>query len=330
MCVNLHIFRNFLVEVKRYAAIFLCIPTFKPVTVRFRIIGRGDSSSMLHHFAGSLCLTAAVKAHSRVRLHLAPMCVNLHIFRNFLVEVKRYAAIFLCIPTFKPVTVRCRSSGRSDLFSMLHHFGASLCLIAAVKVHNTGRLHLAPMCVNRHIFRNWLAEIKLYAAIFLCIPTFKLVTVRFRIIGRGDLFSILHHHTESLCLTAAVKVHSTVRLHLAPMCVNRHIFLNWLAEIKLYAAIFLCIPTFKLVTVRCWIIGRGDNSFILHHFAGFLCLIAVVKAHSRGIMKFLRIIQHGIHAFNRARVRMSIDHIRDFLIHQHIPLCLRSRIMQYL
>ena len=116
----------------------------------------------------------------------------------------------------------------------------------------------------------------------------------------------------------------------APMCVNRHIFRNFLVEIKRYAAIFLRIPTIKLVTFRCWIIGRGDNSFILHHFAGFLFRIAAFKAHSRGIMKFLRIIQHGIHAFNRARVRMSIDHIRDFLIHQHIPLCLRSRIMQYL
>ena len=106
MCVNRHIFRNCLVEIKQFAAIFLCIPTFKPVTVRFRIIGRGDSSSMLHHFAGSLCLTAAVKAHSRVRLHLAPMCVNRHIFRNCLVEIKLFAAIFLRIPTIKLVTFR--------------------------------------------------------------------------------------------------------------------------------------------------------------------------------------------------------------------------------
>ena len=257
------------------------------------------------------------------------MCVNLHIFRNFLVEVKRYAAIFLCIPTFKPVTVRCRSSGRGDSSSMLHHFAGSLCLTAAVKAHSRVRLHLAPMCVNLHIFRNFLVEVKRYAAIFLCIPTLKLVTFRFWISGLFDRFFILHHHTESLYLTAAVKVHSMVRLHLAPMCVNRHIFRNFLVKIKQFTAVFLCIPTIKLVTVRCWIIGRGDNSFILHHFAGFLCLIAVVKAHSRGIMKFLRIIQHGIHAFNRARVRMSIDHIRDFLIHQHIPLCLRSRIMQF-
>ena len=165
------------------------------------------------------------------------------------------------------------------------------------------------MCVNRHIFRNALAEVKLYAAIFLCIPTFKPVTVRFRISGRGDLFSILHHLGASLCLTAAVKVHSMVRLHLAPMCVNRHIFRNFLVEIKRYAAIFFRIPTIKLVTFRYWISGRGDNSFILHHFAGFLFRIAAFKAHSRGIMKFLRIIQHGIHVSNLVCVRKIIARI---------------------
>ena len=187
------------------------------------------------------------------------------------------------------------------------------------------------MCVNLHIFRNFLVEVKRFAAIFLCIPTFKPVTVRFRIIGRSDRFSMLHHHLGAFrCLIAAVKVHSMVRLHLAPMCVNRHIIRNCLTEIKLFAAIFLCIPTFKLVTVRCWIIGRGDNSFILHHFAGFLCQIAAVKAHSRGIMKFLWIFQHGIQVSNRAHLRSFIVRIRDFLIHQHIPLCLRSLIMQYL
>ena len=260
------------------------------------------------------------------------MCVNRHIFRNYLVKVKRYAAIFLCIPTFKPVTVRFRISGRGDLFSILHHLGASLCLTAAVKVHSMVSLHLAPMCVNLHIFRNFLVEVKRYAAIFLCIPTFKPVTVRFRISGRSDLFSMLHHHHLGAfrCLIAAVKVHSMVRLHLAPMCVNRHIFRNFLVKIKQFTAVFLCIPTLKLVTVRCWIIGRGDNSFILHHFAGFLCQIAAVKAHSRGIMKFLWIFQHGIQVSNRAHLRSFIVRIRDFLIHQHIPLCLRSLIMQYL
>ena len=116
---------------------------------------------------------------------------------------------------------------------------------------------------------------------------------------------------------------------LAPMCVNRHIFLNWLGEIKQFTVIFLRIPTFKLVTVRCWIIGRGDSSFIQHHFAGSLCLIAAVKAHSMGAIKVLRVSQHGIHGSNHARVSLSLERIRDFLVHQFIPLRLRSRIMQF-
>ena len=188
------------------------------------------------------------------------------------------------------------------------------------------------MCVNRHIFRNFLVEIKRYAAIFLCIPTFKPVTFRFWISGLFDRFFILHHHTESLCLTAAVKVHSMVRLHLAPMCVNRHIFRNFLVKIKQFTAVFLCIPTLKLVTFRCWIIGRGDNSFILHHFAGSLCLTAAVKAHSMGAIKILLVnpSQHGVHLSNLAHVIMSIVRMRDFFLHQFFPLCLRSRIMQFL
>ena len=146
-----------------------------------------------------------------------------------------------------------------------------------------------------------------------------------------------HHHLGAFrCLIAAVKVHSMVRLHLAPMCVNRHIFRNWLAEVKRYAAIFLCIPTFKPVTFRCWIRGRGDSSFILHHFrlhfAGFLCLIAAVKAHSVGAIKILLVnpSQHGVHLSNLAHVIMSIVRMRDFFLHQFFPLCLRSRIMQFL
>ena len=115
----------------------------------------------------------------------------------------------------------------------------------------------------------------------------------------------------------------------APMCVNRHIFLNWLGEIKQFTVIFLRIPTFKLVTVRCWIIGRGDSSFILHHFAGFLFQIAAFKAHSVGAIKVLRVLQHGIQVSNRARLRSFIVRIRDFLLHQFIPLRLRSRIMQF-
>ena len=165
------------------------------------------------------------------------------------------------------------------------------------------------MCVNRHIFRNFLVKIKQFTAVFLCIPTLKLVTFRCWIIGRGDNSFILHHFAGSLCLTAVVKVHSMVRLHLAPMCVNRHIFRNFLVEIKRYAAIFFRIPTIKLVTFRYWISGRGDNSFILHHFAGFLFRIAAFKAHSRGIMKFLRIIQHGIHVSNLVCVRKIIARI---------------------
>ena len=173
------------------------------------------------------------------------------------------------------------------------------------------------MCVNLHIFRNFLVEIKQFAAIFLCIPTFKPVTVRFRISGRGDLFSILHHLGASLCLTAAVKVHSMVSLHLAPMCVNLHIFRNFLVEVKRFTAIFLCIPTFKPVTVRFRIIGRGDNSFILHHFAGSLCLTAVVKAHSMGAIKVLRFIQQGIYIF------------KIIFLCKSIPLFLGSCIMQF-
>ena len=188
------------------------------------------------------------------------------------------------------------------------------------------------MCVNRHIFRNCLVEIKQFAAIFLCIPTFKPVTVRFRIIGRGDSSSMLHHFAGSLCLTAAVKAHSRVRLHLAPMCVNRHIFRNCLVEIKQFAAIFLCIPTFKPVTVRFRIIGRGDKSSILHYPAEFLCLTAAVKAHSVGAIKILlvNLSQHGIHLSNLFRVIMSLLPMRDFFLHQFIPLCLRSRIIQFL
>ena len=173
------------------------------------------------------------------------------------------------------------------------------------------------MCVNRHIFLNWPAEIKLYTAVFLCIPTIKLVTFRFWISGLFDRFFILHHHTESLCLTAAVKVHSMVRLHLAPMCVNRHIFRNFPVKIKQFTAVFLCIPTLKLVTFRCWIIGRGDNSFILHHFAGSLCLTAAVKAHSMGAIKVLRFIQHGIYIF------------KIIFLCKSIPLFLGSGIMQF-
>ena len=105
------------------------------------------------------------------------------------------------------------------------------------------------------------------------------------------------------------------------MCINRHIFLNWLAEIKLYVAIFLCIPTFKLVTVRCCIIGWGDIFFILHHFphhfAGSLCLIAVVKAHSMGAIKVLRFIQQGIFIF------------KIIFRFKFIPLFLGSCIMQF-
>ena len=173
------------------------------------------------------------------------------------------------------------------------------------------------MCVNRHIFLNWLAEIKLYTAVFLCIPTLKLVTFRFRISGLSDSSFILHHHTESLCLTAAVKVHSMVRLHLAPMCVNRHIIRNFLVKIKQFTAVFLCIPTLKLVTFRCWISGRGGSSFILHHFAGSLCLTAAVKAHSMGAIKVLRFIQQGIFIF------------KIIFRFKFIPLFLGSCIMQF-
>ena len=189
------------------------------------------------------------------------------------------------------------------------------------------------MCVNRHIFRNFLVKFKQFAAIFLCIPTFKPVTVRFRIIGRGDSSSMLHHFAGSLCLTAAVKAHSRVRLHLAPMCVNRHIFRNCLVEIKQFAAIFLCIPTLKLVTFRFWISGLFDRFFILHHFrhhfAGFLCLIAVIKAHSMGAIKVLRFSfsQQGIRGSNRAP--KFIVRMRYILFHQFIPLFLCSRIMQF-
>ena len=185
------------------------------------------------------------------------------------------------------------------------------------------------MCVNRYIFRNFLVEIKRYAAIFLRIPTLKLVTVRCRSSGRGDSSSMLHHFAGSLCLTAAVKAHSRVRLHLAPMCVNLHIFRNFLVEVKRYAAIFLCIPTFKPVTVRCRISGLGDSSFILHHHTESLCPTAAVKAHSVGAIKIILVnfSQHRIHISNLVRVRKSIVRMRDFLLHQFIPLCLRSRIM---
>ena len=129
---------------------------------------------------------------------------------------------------------------------------------------------------------------------------------------------MLHHHLGAFrCLIAAVKVHSMVRLHLAPMCVNRYIFRNWLAEVKRYAAIFLCIPTFKPVTFRCWSIGRGDNSFIQHLFAGSLCLTAAVKAHSMGAIKVLRFIQHGIYIF------------KIIFLCKSIPLFLGSGIMQF-
>ena len=142
-----------------------------------------------------------------------------------------------------------------------------------------------------------------------------------------------HHHLGAFrCLIAAVKVHSTVRLHLAPMCVNRHIFLNWLGEIKQFTAVFLCIPTIKLVTFRFWISGLFDRFSILHHFAGFLCQIAAVKAHSVGAIKILLVnpSQHGVHLSNLAHVIMSIVRMRDFFLHQFFPLCLRSRIMQFL
>ena len=116
------------------------------------------------------------------------------------------------------------------------------------------------------------------------------------------------------------------------MCVNRHIFRNCLVEIKQFAAIFLCIPTFKPVTVRFRIIGRGDSSSMLHHFAGSLCLTAAVKAHSMGAIKILLVnpSQHGVHLSNLAHVIMSIVRMRDFFLHQFFPLCLRSRIMQFL
>ena len=213
------------------------------------------------------------------------------------------------------------------------------------------------MCVNRHIFRRHgkfhggVCYIRVpHQCRITDVPLRKDHSFRCRIclnrnhcalrdhsdLGR-TLFFQLHILRDIHSRSIFLKRHthkSTVLFRqsilFAPMCVNRYIFLNWLGEIKQFTVIFLRIPTFKLVTVRCWLSGRGDNSFIQHLFAGSLCLTAAVKAHSRGIMKFLRIIQHGIHAFNRARVRMSIDHIRDFLIHQHIPLCLRSRIMQYL
>ena len=68
------------------------------------------------------------------------MCVNRHIFRNFLVEIKRYAAIFLRIPTIKLVTFRLRISGLANLFSILHWLGASLCPTTAVKAHRMGAI----------------------------------------------------------------------------------------------------------------------------------------------------------------------------------------------
>ena len=106
------------------------------------------------------------------------------------------------------------------------------------------------------------------------------------------------------------------------MCVNRHIFLNWLGEIKQFTVIFLRIPTFKLVAFRCWIIGLVDSFFILHHFrhhfAVFLCLIAVIKAHSMGTIKVLRISQQGIFIF------------KIIFLFKFIPLFLGSRIMQFL
>ena len=102
------------------------------------------------------------------------------------------------------------------------------------------------------------------------------------------------------------------------MCVNRHIFPNWLAEIKLYAAIFLRIPTFKLVTFRFWISGLFDRFSILHHFAGFLCQIAAVKAHRMGAIKVLRVSQQGIFI------------CKIIFLCKFIPLFLGSRIMQFL
>ena len=125
------------------------------------------------------------------------------------------------------------------------------------------------------------------------------------------------------------------------MCVNRHIFRNRLVKIKLHTAVFLCIPTFKPVTFRYWISGLVisglvDRFSILHHyrlhFAGFLCLTAAVKAHSVGAIKILlvNLSQHGIHLSNLFRVIMSLLPMRDFFLHQFIPLCLRSRIIQFL
>ena len=117
------------------------------------------------------------------------------------------------------------------------------------------------------------------------------------------------------------------------MCVNRYIFRNFLLEIKRYAAIFLRIPTIKLVTFRYWISGLVDRFFILHHFrhhfAGFLCLIAVIKAHSMGAIKVLRFSfsQQGIRGSNRAP--KFIVRMRYILFHQFIPLFLCSRIMQF-
>ena len=101
------------------------------------------------------------------------------------------------------------------------------------------------------------------------------------------------------------------------MCVNRHIFRNCLVEVKRFAAIFLCIPTFKLVTFRFWISWLFDRFSILHHFAGSLCLTAVVKAHSMGAIKVLRFIQQGIYIF------------KIIFLCKSIPLFLGSCIMQF-
>ena len=101
------------------------------------------------------------------------------------------------------------------------------------------------------------------------------------------------------------------------MCVSRHIFRDFLVKIKQFTAVFLCIPTFKLVTVRFRISGRGDSSSMLHHFAGSLCLTAAVKAHSMGAIKVLRFIQQGIFIF------------KIIFRFKFIPLFLGSCIMQF-
>ena len=146
-------------------------------------------------------------------------------------------------------------------------------------------------------------------------------------LGRALFFQ--HHilrdiHSRSIFLnrhTHKSTVFFPQSILFAPMCVNRHIFRNFLVEIKRYAAIFLRIPTIKLVTFRLRISGLANLFSILHHFrhhfAGFLCLIAVVKAHSVGAIKVLRVNQQGIFI------------CKIIFLCKFIPLFLGSRIMQF-